>query len=501
MQDSDRLVPASMQRRLVALALYLAYFALWGIANLPALITPWWVSDDLALGSGFSLNHIFSNGRPLAIPFYYLISLESGPYGAAINVVARIAQGAIHAASALIIAYVLARRANTRIAYAAATIFLLYPFSGESVLWRSAAIIPVAALISLLGFLVAERGVASANPVWSAVGGLLVTVGVLVHQLGGVAAIVLWCLVLLVDNRPATRANLHLGLWLGAGYLMGGALSVLSTKLMLHGLMPRGGMSLDLDAKVPYVVDLVRSVAWDSHRTPMAILQAGLVMCALVAIVFQLSIQETRLADRLVRAAAWVMLLFAPFGPMLITVESPHSARMFYFSPLIFVGSVLAIHAVVRDYRSVRWSLAGATVLLIMFYLPVAWANAGAFVTLYRRDVASIRSAEATALRQNNGNPVQFVFVKPNDYLRSWDVQEVRVGLPQSDVDRSSDSKGSAFIVPWAFEPLITWYTEQSVTHDQKFALECANTCNDQPVKTPFAVFPLEGGAISCVCP
>ncbi len=489
------------QQRWILLGIFFAYFAIWWLANAPALITPWWVSDDFALSTGFSLDHILGNGRPLAIPLYYLMSLESGVYGAQINMVARLVQGGLHAGATLLIATVLARRSNSYMAYVAAALFLLYPFNGEAVLWRAASMIPVAMMTSLLGFLAAERGAIERRPVWLVVGSVLVALSVLIHQLGGTAAIVLWCLVLVADPRPATRVNLLLGAFLGIGYLVGAGLSVLSTKLWLNGLMPRGGISLDLSAKYSYVSDLISRLIWDSYSTPIRRLQVAIVLMGLLAVLAQLVVRGRPIPDRLVGAAGWLLLFFAPFGPLLISGESPRSARMYYLAPLIFVGSVMVIDAAVREWRLVRWTLVSANVLLLTLYLPVAWANAGAFVTLYTRDVAAIRAAEATALQQNDGNAVDFVFLNTGDYLRSWDVQEVRPGVPRSDVDEFSDSKLSAFLISWSFAPLVTRFTEQTVTFDDAYAHQCAATCSAQPVKEPLVVFPLAGGDISCVCP
>ncbi len=478
--------------------LFFSYVVLWALANLPAVRQAWWAVDDYAYVVFFHWRHNYENGRPLANLFFSTLPWEMGAYGEAINIGMRAFQGAVHAGVALIVALLLYQRTRTRAALVAATIFLVWPHNGEAVLWRAAGTIPLSALLSVAGALLASMGGTRRRLLPAVLGMLLVAAAVLIQQLGAMAGLVLWAMVLALQARPPARRDIGAALWIGAGYVVGALISKRTARFWLGDAPGRDQLATDFWAKLDYGYELWQDFLWPFTSPAHGYFQMALVVLLAVALVAHLLFAAEPWHAKLLRVAATVSLFLLPIAPLLVFDSSPTSARVLYLAPLLLVTACIASAPWLERLLHTPDAavlLAGA---LVVVYLPLATRNAADFPRIYTADQRTLAELSATLRELEPQERVNLVIADMGQYLRSHD--------PHNAIDfPNGDAKLSGFMLPWASSAFVEWRSDHSTSADpldwQMCTAACLRTAEAAGEKKPFTLLPLEESRAYCLCP
>lgn len=495
----------------IPLFIFLCYLALYTLANYPAISQPWWYRDDFALtetprpnkGQLDTLKH----GRPVNYLLLATYQWEEGSQWATANRLLRLLQVAFHCLAALAAGALLADRRRPWVSYSAVLIFLLYPFNGEPVLWRSAIMNPLAALLSLLGIGLFSRLYLSAQPAFPAlpadkqpqrglfvVGALLLlALAVLTHQQAALAGVVVWAVV--VGQMAVRTPKLPTGWWRGTlwvmiGYGVGVALSRLCIYLAF-GPAGRAALSTDWWAKVQFGLTLNRLYLWsDYYPAWLTGLHWLIVAGGIGAACFYLRRQPWPGALALLTL---VSLFVLPYTAVLVTAESWPAWRVTYLAPFLVVGAWLLLDHSLAAYRLLRFGNILLLALLLAGYVPMAWRNAAEYVTVFDQDLAAVRAIEAWAATQNN-QPTTLVVATAPDYVRTWNLYGVQY--------MQADAKVSAFLADWTIAPIVTFFTDLTPRQDEPATKRaCVQLCLLPPGGQPFARHLLQPDNVICVCP
>lgn len=452
--------------------------------------------------------HNFRHGRPLQNLVHGLLPYETGAGGGAINMAAHTVQGLFHCLAAALLAYLLSRGFADRWPFVAMLLFLLWPFHGEAVLWRSAGSMPIAAFLSVLGVVgidaaLQQHGRETQSRItatlFAASGIALIALAGLFHQLGAAAGLA-GLMAYLATSRQERTGTLvgQLALTI-CGYALGALLVLVITANYRVG-ENRAQMADDLTAKIDYLWQLTRRFLVENLPTSVMALQVGLAVGLLVIALFTLFARQERLGHRLLRVAAMVALFVAPVLPVLLVKESPTSARTVYFSPLLLATSVilLAQLASLSGRSPIRSLLAHYAIVLVVAVLSVRYMvlsqmNAQDFVTIYRGDIAQLRQIEQRIADAGSAASRQVVVASPERYLRTYDLYGIRF--------LNGDAKASAFQVPWSVGKFIDWRSTLTPVVDIEVTNQCSALCQLRAQDQPFYIESLLNSDITCVCP
>lgn len=300
---------------------------LWGAANWPGLREPWWYTDDFPFALTMqrrpdrAFAHALGGGRPLQIPWFYTQLLDGTPDRVGANIALRALGGLLHALSTTLAAGLLWQATGRRAALAGALPFLLWPFSGEVVLWRTAAYYCLASSISLAGAYLLLP--ATGSRLKRAVGVACIAGSMLTHQIAGLAGLVVGVLyVALVQMRrvgstrdPVVRRASLLSL----GYLLGGFASLAVARL---APMARAEVPLVLMDKLTFLLELNKLfLAPDQFPWWLVTMQTALVVGPVLLLLAQggscLATQRKWLAVAMVLAA-----VVTPYATLMLVGES-----------------------------------------------------------------------------------------------------------------------------------------------------------------------------------
>lgn len=473
--------PAPRLRRV-----FVGFFLLWCLASFPALRHAWWYLDDYC--QDFSQDGVAHNlglGRPGQFLMVASFALEDHGRNPAANVLLRLAQGGLHALAGVLLGAVLYDRTRRRATLLAALPFLLSPFSGEAVLWRSASPYPLSAVLALAGLrlLHRRRGLASG----------LVMAAMLTQPLGAFAAAAAWCLaaaVELLDRGraawPALRAE---AIALAIAYGAGGAAALALGATQGPPWRSRLDVALDAGARLRLLVDanalfLTRSFLsqWrgiDTLHTFFPLL--GLAPAVAAAL---------RRAPSARAAGAALFLLWAlvvPYAAILPVGERDLPIRLYYLAPLLHCGAwALADHA----WRGVGWLrglAAGLLLALSCAYAVVDWAIAPVYQDVYDADLRLLRDLE----RQARATRAESLFVCAQDQTANPN--------PHGIDFRGGPDRLSAFLTKWSAEGILEWHGALPVTRDEDLRIGCCVHC-DWTRSPSFRVMRLEEGPVLCGC-
>jgi hypothetical protein len=467
--------------------LFLAFLALWVLANLPALRQPWWYLDDFCQDlSATAVAHNLGLGRPGQFLMVASFALEDHGRNPAANILLRLAQGALHALAAALLAGVLYARTRRRATLLAALPFLLSPFAAEPALWRSASPYPLAAVLSLAGLRLMEKR--------RGAGSCLVVAAMLTQPLGAVAAAGAWCVAAalsILEEGRAARGRLRaeasaLALAYGAGALL--VLAVAATQ------------------DEPWRSRLDLAADWRSRAFVLAAANAtffarsflaqwggighlhALFPALAAAVPLLLAARDRRSAGRALAALAMMgSVLVVPYAPLLPVGESLLTDRLFYLAALVHCGAwALAEHA----WRAVRWLRGLAAALLLALssaYALVTWTIVPVYPELYRADLRLLGNLEGRA--RATGADSLFVCApgetaNPNPHGLDFRGGPVRL---------------SAFLTAWSAEGVIEWHSALPVTRDHDLRGACCVHC-DWTRDDRFRAMRLEEGPVLCGC-
>jgi hypothetical protein len=489
------------------------YVAIWAAANWPALSQPWWVGDDFSIAVEYDPLHNYRHGRPLQNLVHGSLQFETGAAGETVNMAAHIIQGVFHCLAAASMAYLLSRRFADKWPFVAMLLFLLWPFNGEAILWRSAGSMPIAAFLSVLGVIAIDAGVSNGRKLLLGLGITLIAAAGLFHQLGAAAGLAL-LMAFVSTSRSERTGRLVWEIALTAcGYAFGAAL-VLAITAAYSGDANRAEIATDAAAKLSYFWQLTSRHLLENLPTSVAALQVGLAIGLLCMALMTLFARKAALGQRLLRVAAMFALFVTPVLPVLLVGESPTSARIVYFAPLLLVTSVVLLFqytspsdetahdesdSVMRRATDVRRRhIAHYGLVLLVGYLSVrymvlAQMNAQDFVTVYSGDVAQLQQLEQNAGASTAGASSQIVVANPAGYLRTYDPYKIHF--------LNGDAKASVFHVPWSVGKFIEWQSSLTPVVDINVTNQCSSLCQLRAQDQPFYSESLPNSSITCVCP
>ncbi|MCE7983938.1 MAG: hypothetical protein DYG89_22415 [Caldilinea sp. CFX5] len=497
------------QTKTIPLLIFLCYLALYSFANYPAISRAWWYRDDFALtetprpnkGQLDTLKH----GRPVNYLLLMTYQWEEGEQWATANVLLRLLQVAFHALAALVAGALLADRRRPWVSYCAVLLFLLYPFNGEPVLWRSALMNPLAALLSLLGVALLSRSSLREQPAVAAlptakqartrlvtVGGiLLIALAMVTHQQAALAGLVVWVVAV---GQWAMSPKLPTGWWRGTLWVVGGyALGALLSRLCIYlffGPAGRAALSTAWWEKVQFALTLNRLYLWsDYYPAWLAGLHLLLVAGGMAAAGFYLR----RSWPGLLALPALVTLFVLPYAAVLVTAESWPAWRVTYLAPFLLIGAWLLLDRCLASYRLFRFGNFFLLALLLAGYVPMAWRNAAEYVMVFDQDLAEVRAIEAWAATQPN-QPTAIVVATAPDYIRTWNPYAVQY--------MQADSKVSAFLADWTIAPMFTFFTDLTPRqYEPETKHACVQLCRHPPDDPPFSRHLLQSDNVICICP
>ena len=475
--------------------LFLLYFALWWLANLPATSHAWLSTDDFDFARDYRWWHNYGHGRPLGNLVMASLSWDTGANGELANILFRTLQGAVHAATAVMAAALLYKSTRLRVALIAPAIFLLWPYNGEAAVWRAAGNFPLSAFVSVTGALFVYHSLAAGRRWLAPLGMVMVASAVLMQQLGAMAGLLLWAIMLVVQRAAPQRRELIGAAWLGAGYACGALASKAVTRAFLGDTPGRDQLATDLWGKVAYLRYLWAEVLW-SRFSP---LQQGLQLFLLGLLIVAFALHLIRVAEpptaKLIRAAALAAVFTFPYAPMLITVNSPDTMRVLYLAPFLLVAAAIAAAPwLERVLPHAGVVLTGA---LLVIYLPLAYVNSGDFVRLYNADVQFLEKLSTEAAAAGRDAPAKVAVAYLDYYFRAYDPHGVIRML-------NGEAKLSAFLNSWAGRALIEWRTDLIPVTDNAVLKKCGTACTavrEAGNVSPFLILPMDDGADYCVCP
>jgi len=497
------------------LFLFFFYVALYSLVNYPAVSQAWWYRDDFPLtetprpnkGQLDTLNH----GRPVNYLLLATYSWETGDQWAAVNVSLRLFQVAFHALAATVASALLARKRGDWSSYAAVLIFLLYPFNGEAVLWRSAALNPLAALFSLLGVGLLrhallgrqstqpdahrQKSISIGNRVIQISGFSLIALAMLTHQQAALAGLVVWVLISgfqALQHKAFSPHWWRTSAWLLSGYLVGIGLSRFCIYLFF-GPAGRAALTTDWLNKGALAFTLNRLYLLSDYYPDWLAALHLLILVGGLSVAGHHWISLRRRKSGWIPLAALTSLLILPYAIVLLTVESWPAWRVTYLAPFVVVGAWLFLDQSLATYPRGRLLNGVLLGLLLVGYLPIAWINNAEYVYVFEQDLAQMRAIETWAMHQTE-NPATIVVATAPAYVRTWN--------PYGITYMQADSKVSAFLADWTIAPLVTFFTDLTPQQQETATKDaCVQICLRQPNPQPFSRSLLPPDNTICVCP
>lgn len=478
----------------------LGYFVLWASANWPALAHPWWASDDYGIGMQYDWLHNWKmNGRPLQNLPQMLLQWETGSNGWMVNMLLRLAQGLIHCTAASLIALLCARHVSLWVTLPAVAVFVIWPFNGEAVLWRSAGAMPIAALLGVIGVGWIESAFAETDRRWLAwAGAAAIVAATLCHQLAAIAGLMVWVL-LFTLNEGRSKGSRNELLTIAAAYSAGAALS-LGMMHWLGGVSQRSSLASDISAKFLHfqtlAVNFLEQPDYDltGAAAPNLVLTLHRILAWTLLALAYASLLRRRwpLPRRLTYALAVSSLFILPYAPLLITAEFTTSARVYYVAPLVLAAVLMLLERMFGRWWFVQPLVVSIACILLGRYFWLARLNAQDFVNIYQGDVNSLVQIVNFAASQPS-QPHTVVVAQPPDYLRSYDPYPVHFS--------NGDGKASALLVPWAVGPFIEWRSQLHAEQTPEHLATCATWCRLEARGRPLAMSLLPSTDVVCVCP
>jgi hypothetical protein len=399
------------------------------------------------------------------------------------NRLLRLLQGGLHAVVATLVGLHFRRRGGRSAGVVAGLPFLLWPYSAEAVLWRSAGQYVLAALLS-----VAAAEAVTRRRQGAAVA--LAATAVLTHQLAGTAGLVVWALGAVLawpDARvPGRELRREIGA-LGGGLLLGSAASALLARLAQTAT----GIGLDQALGSARI-----ALLW---RLESLFLAGGLfypawlagVQLALVALVPVAAVTGFGPATRVRAVAAGLALLalglLLPYAPLVAVAVHDVDRRSFYLAPLA-LGAAFAFAeragAQRRGLSAAAWLLLLA---LVAGYLPLARDAARGYVRLYEADLRLLADVERIAERHGTRR-IRFLLE-----------DAPRPANPHGLDFRRGGPLVSALLTEWSAPGFVR--TRSPLVPEADADGACARRCGETPEPGALRFLPLASPSVICGCP
>jgi len=350
----------------------LIYFFTWTFANWPALHVAWWHSDDYAFGERSCLGLIHEgliNGRPVAGLWFATFCPNQVSDLDIYNILIRFIQGIFHCLAASIAALLILNQTKKWTAVIGAMAFLLWPFNGEAVLWRSAGLYPLGAFLGLLGVFSIHHN-KKFSLAYNIPGFLLIVLAMLTNVVSALSGILIWSLILILDidenEEVIGKEFIYKTALLALGYLLGGILSYLiaSNYNIITDDRAAFASASSILTKPQYFFDLYYSSIFNRYLYPiwLNILIFIVVLILITRLIIKIREHSYSLNLISLYLILSACLLLSPFFTLLLISENNTSWRVMYLSPFILTSIFVILLELIQNRRA-------QAVVIILFCL------------------------------------------------------------------------------------------------------------------------------------
>lgn len=476
-------------------SIFIIYFTLWGLTNLPALKKAWWYSDDYAVIKTKWSDEILidlSEGRPLQMVWKATIHyIDNEPTKEAENIILRLLQGVFHSLITSLGMLLLSKSQRDWEAFLAMLPFLLWPFNGESVLWRTGANVSISALVSLAGLTLIVKG----NQRWMiALGVMMVSLSMLGHQTGALCALCMWIAFILVEIPDSTTSKrtdtLKKSGILLSGYILGGIVSFLLARSFSGD---RVAFATSMAEKIQFFF-MLNLIFLRGAFYPLWMSVAQVVaLVLLVAFVIFLSAKADK-SHVYWRLALIGTMFLAPWATLLIVTNNWPAWRVMYLAPLIFTCLFLAVFRLADganvSYKYIKYISLGLLGILFIGYSKVSWANSQEYVEIFQKDIGVLQRASKIIEEQELSDQVCAITYK--DFLRNWNPYRLQY--------THADGKYSAFLPPWSAPNFVLIFSDLTVTTDPAIKYKGVELCRAASAEA-FQMLIVQPANTLCICP
>lgn len=485
--------------KLIFPSIFILYFLLWSYSNWPALRQPWWYMDDYFYQEGIMsykqnlIRYTLANGRPIQTLWFFTFWLDATPCCGVQNMILRLIQGMFHSLTALFAAFLFWRGAKHWQGFVSVLPFLLWPFNGEAVLWRSVGFYPLAALLGLMGICIIRYSYEK-SPCRSLAGSSILLIAMLTNQAAAFSGLVVWLLlyslVALEKARFPYKRLLYEGLFVFLGYITGYVLGYYIAQLFGSG---RAVLASSFTDKFFYLCTLNRLfITWpDKYPECLAVLHVLLILGAVVFVIGR-GLQGMWPVRRALLAILFLLTaLVTPYVTLLVVSEDWPAWRVMYLAPFLITGSWNLWD------RSLKSLKLGTCIPMVLFGLVLTWyvvmsrINSAEYVRVFEEDIKALRSMESYCEQENIDGRV-IVATRPL-FLRTWNTYGVRYW--------HADSKLSVFLQDWTAHAFIRVYSWLEPVKDETLQGECVELCKHASRAGSFQLYKIRDNAVLCVCP
>ena len=385
--------------------IFLVLVALWILPRILSFLQPFWLADDFTMWD-LKIRSVFSgsaqNGRLMDIPFILLYKLFPPPDNAMGSVIMRGLQGLLHIATAFLLWQSIRSRFGTWRSLVVVIPFLTWAFNCEATIWIGATIYPAGTFFSVLGVYLIRRQQGGSHPWLAVMGAVSLAAAVHTTQASATLGISLFCLLVMLDllpdddgrvQNPIRRLAVQ-GLWIGGGYLAGGALSywlmeVLECQRQAEEFSWAGNTMLLLKfIQRLWTLDGFYSLFFQYYLYLLAAVAAGLALVAAFR-------RRLRWHHLLIMAVAWAGLSLAPFTANFLSGKPQIAMRVLYSGAITWTG-LIAIGYIATG-RSRRLTATVSVLGLAFFLLNMvpAWRETEDFCKTFRNDLKVLADLES----------------------------------------------------------------------------------------------------------
>jgi hypothetical protein len=484
---------------------FISYLSLWSFANWPALKEAWWSTDDFSYIEELRSPTIksypgLSNGRPISSLWFATFLLEYDDNREIYNIALRVIQGLIHCLATLFAAVMLWKQIKNWGAFISVLPFLLWPFNGDAVLWRSAGYYPIAALFGLAGLFVLWKS-KEKEFLKLSIGAILIIIATLTNQITALSGLIVWFIISSLrilkckSSISSKRKLIFSTIYLIILYLIGGLLSYFIANYFNPDT--RAKFTKNYIEKISYLLNLNDTFIFSPLYYPLWLIGLLTLLFVIYGIViFKRAIKkELSAKDFLVYFLLPILLLITPYAPLLLVSENLSSPRIMYLSAFLITGIWIVLK---QDLGKHYWSnilLYSILTLIIIGYIKIARISSSDYVKMFHYDLLVLEKIEEFAMQEKVDDQKVFVATFP-DFIREWNPYKITY--------IQGDSKLSAFLKSWSAHPFIRLYSSLKTTENENVKDACLSYCENTKNGKNFQLFKIRNGRnsnIICLCP
>lgn len=486
--------------RLLAFS-FVAYFSIWFLANWPAVSQPWFFLDDFNYGLRSSFLDLFDSGLILGRPIFGLwlgaFLIDQDPHQMYLNVIIRLIQGVFHCLATSFAAVLIWNQARHWTAFLFVLSFLLWPFNGEAVLWRSAGQYPIGALLGVLGVYLInydDEFVSISN----IFGCIILIAGMLTNQLSATSGLTVWTFMLFLNVvKPRKDAFgpkvIYKTFLIAFGYVIGGLLSyAIAYKYNVYTNY-RAGFTTEVTNKILYLIKLSYMSILSAYYPPWLL---SIIILSLTATTFAIAVKVLRdlrsVKEIFILVVLSSFLIVSPFFSLLIVSEINYSWRVMYLAPFIMTYSFIILGQILVHNRLLILILVLVFCVIQIGFIRISWSNSSEYVELFKNDIRILKNIEDDFIKENyQGKSI--VIITSEDYFRTKNPYDLHY--------MQADSKVTAFDRHWVADSFVRRFSTLEPNNSEEARIECISNCKSMIDGKSFELFKMKDNNAICLCP